>query len=158
MSEVEYFLKVLKREGYPSENVNSIADMLSYDLTYFLSDLKRHVGYDTLKTWVQQTLDKLSGKEGIRIDWEEGDYVYVRLYVQEINMVHNCVECEPRWEDSKITITQLDGSIRDYTVEEFIFEFPSSEVSLLGDEIWDTCEKIVHQNCGLNLCKFENIQ
>ena len=69
MSDLKTFLKVLSKVGYPNPNVDSIAQMVSYNLEEFLPDLVAEIGEDGANDFVEKALDKLSdGTKEIKIN------------------------------------------------------------------------------------------
>ena len=68
MSEVNYFLKVLSKEGYPNPDVKSIAAMMDYNIELFLLDLKEEIGEEGVVDFCEKAIEKLTGKEGLRVD------------------------------------------------------------------------------------------
>ena len=82
MSDLKVFLKVLKSEGYPNPEIQSIAKMVGYDIDNFLLDLKNELGEDGVLKFCDNAIDKLSGKTGMKVDLETDgqEYVVVNVY------------------------------------------------------------------------------
>ncbi len=60
MTDVNIFLRVIQKEGYPNPNLHSIARMVDYDLENFLVDLKEKIGEDGVKDFCDKAIEKIS--------------------------------------------------------------------------------------------------
>ena len=63
MSSLKLFLKTLEKEGYPNPSVQSIAQMVGYNLDDFLIDLKIEVGDKGVVDFCDKAIEKLSGEK-----------------------------------------------------------------------------------------------
>jgi len=64
MSEVNYFLKVLSKEGYPNPDLKSIAVLMGYNNDDFLLDLKEEIGEEGVLDFCNKAIEKLTGDKG----------------------------------------------------------------------------------------------
>ncbi len=80
MTDVNIFLRVIQKEGYPNPNLHSIARMVDYNLDDFLFDLKGEIGEDGVKDFCDKAIEKISGEDGIKIELDSDEFVYLHVY------------------------------------------------------------------------------
>jgi hypothetical protein len=88
MSELNKFLKVMSKMGYPNPNTKSIARSMDYDLDEFLLDLVEEVGKERAEEFTENALSKLSedGK-GIKVPLNDNtEYIYLQIYESRIDL------------------------------------------------------------------------
>ena len=61
MTSLDIFLKLLLREGYPNENLESLSKFVGYDLDDFLADMENQHGHDAVMKFVSKGLEKMMG-------------------------------------------------------------------------------------------------
>jgi hypothetical protein len=69
MSELNKFLKVMNKMGYPNPNTKSIARSMDYDLDEFLPNLVEEVGEERAEEFTENALSKLN-EDGKFVDEE----------------------------------------------------------------------------------------
>lgn len=159
MSEVNYFLKVLSKEGYPNPDVKSIAAMMDYNIELFLLDLKEEIGEEGVVDFCEKAIEKLTGREGLRVDLDgpNGDeYCYVHIYpiYYHEDESENDVISKHGWGDSKILSTNEEGEGEYMTIQEVIDNTDMggwSDLDELLDHIKEKAYNKVYQNCGFGI-------
>jgi formylmethanofuran dehydrogenase subunit D len=157
---VNYFLKILAKEGYPNSSIQSIAKAMGYNIDEFLYDLKKEIGEDGVLDFCNKTIEKLGGKEGIKVDLEGSDgneYCYIKIYPihYDEDESENDVISESRWGNSRILSTDSETGEETFkTIEQIIDETDMggwSELDELIDHIKNEAYKIVFRNCGFGI-------
>lgn len=159
MSEVTTFLKILKKEGYPNPNIQSIAKMIGYNSDYFLLDLKKEIGEQGVTDFCEKAIEKLTGKEGLRVDLDgpNGDeYVYIHIYpiFYDEDESENDIISNHGWGDSHLLGTNEDGVEQYMTIQELIDNTGMgewSELDELLDHIKTKAYNKVYDNCGFGI-------
>ena len=152
MSNVLFFLKVLKNEGYPNSNIRTIAKFIDYDLENFLIDLKEEIGDEKLQEFINKGMTKFSTPKGILIEWPDTDeYIYVKVIDPkfDVNESEQEVYANIVWGESKLLSSDYNGNETYKTIEEILDE------SDMGDS--DTDELIDQIKGKLWLKSFSNL-
>lgn len=157
--ETKQFLKVLQKVGYPNPSIHSIAKAVSYDLDYFLLNLKKEIGEKAVVDFCDKAIDELTGKEGLRIDLNgpNGDeFVYIHIFPMyyDEKESENDVICRSRWGKSNVMGTTEDGGVEYMTIEELIDNTGMGEWSELDDmldNIKQEAYSIIMRNCGFGI-------
>lgn len=159
MSDLKTFLKVLSKVGYPNPNVDSIAQMVSYNLEEFLPDLVAEIGEDGANDFVEKALDKLSdGTKEIKININESDdeYAYVKFYTTRVDLDNDdtTVLTDWGWGDTRVLSQDEEGNETYVTMQQLYDNAGLGEMGELED-YWDNvkedCSKLVYQNCGFGI-------
>ena len=167
MSEVNYFLRVLKGEGYPNPNIETIAKMVGYNLEYFLYDLSKEIGSDGVTDFCDKAIEKLSGDEGIKVELapigqDEYEFCYVKIYPlhYDYEESENEIISKSEFGDSKIMLSDYPEGFGNekvekfYTIQQIIDDSDMGEwdvVDDLLDHIKEKVNNIVFQNCGFGI-------
>lgn len=160
MSEVNYFLKVLSKEGYPNPDLLSIALMMGYNNDDFLLDLKEEIGEKGVIDFCNKAIEKLTGKEGLRVDLNgpNGDeYCYVHIYpiYYDEDESENDVISKLSWGDSKILSSDSETGEEKYmTIQQIIDETDMGgwgDLDELLDDIKTKAYNKVFENCGFGI-------
>ena len=159
MSNLKTFLKVLNKEGYPNPNTSTFAKYVNYDLEGFLYDLKEEIGENGVVDFCDKAIEKLTGKEGLRIDLDgpNGDeYVYIHIYpvFYDEDESENDVVSNHGWGDSHLLGTNEDGVEQYMTIQEIIDNTGMgewSELDELLDHIKTKAYNKVYYNCGFGI-------
>jgi hypothetical protein len=158
MSDLKVFLKVLKSEGYPNPDIQSIAVMVGYDLDNFLLDLKNELGEDGVVKFCDNAIDKLSGKKGMKVDLETDgvEYVVVNIYPIFYDEEESYTDVISRYEilDSKIFSQDEDGNDTYKTIKDIEDEIGIGEWAEF-DEMMDHVKMKVYNyidsRCGFGI-------
>jgi hypothetical protein len=158
MSDLKVFLRVLKSEGYPNPEIQSIAKMVGYDLDNFLLDLKNELGDDGVVKFCDNAIDKLSGKKGMKVDLETDgvEYVVVEIYPQFYDEDESQTDVISRYQilDSKIFSQDEDGNDTYKTIKEIEDEIGMGEWAEF-DEMMDHVKmkvyNYIHSRCGFGI-------
>lgn len=160
MSDVKLFLRVLKTEGYPNPNIDSIAKMVSYDLDNFLLDLKNELGDEGVTDFCVRAIDKLQGEDGIRVnmDGPNGDeFCYIQIHPMffDEEETENDIISRSSWGESRLLgVDEETGEETYKTIQEIIDETDMGtwgEVDELLDDIKVKAYFIVYYNCGFGI-------
>lgn len=156
MSDVKIFLKVLKTEGYPNPNIESIARMVGYNLDEFLLDLKNEIGESGVVDFCRRAIDKLQGEDGIRVDLDGGEFCVIKIKPQyyDEDEAENDVISTSSWGDSRILSTGDEGEETYKTIKQIIDDTDFSgwsEMDELIDHIKLKAYNIVSSNCGFGI-------
>lgn len=153
MSDLKNFLRVLTVYGYPNEKLTSIANLAGYDLDYFLRDLENELGRDGVQSFVTNALNKIIGKDGVKVNFSSGEFVYVfvdnEYYDKEDS--DNSIFADFSFGDSRIIYFDEDGSETIKTIKQVENDLDMAEwgdYEDLKDTILDKFNKIVFENCG----------
>lgn len=153
---LRYFLKVLKKFGYPNENLLSIAKFSNYNLDDFLPDLDRELGREKMIDFCKKALNKISGPEGFKVEFGNDEYVVVSLS-------HIDYDPEEVNTDLLVTmdITQSKILIKDEDGNEIYQSLPEIQSEMgIGewgdyDEMMDWTKHeiyhFVHSRCGFGI-------
>jgi hypothetical protein len=160
MSELNRFLKVLNKVGYPNPNLDSIIRMVDYNLENFLPDLVGEVGVDGANDFIERAISKVyEGNKGIRVsvnDGDYGEYAYIKLEDPYISLENDETTVLSRWSwgDTKILSTGEDGEEAHKTMEEIFDETDMgnwSETDELVEYIKSNCNDFMYRNCGFGI-------
>jgi hypothetical protein len=158
MSDLKTFLKVLKKFGYPSADVKSIAKMVDYDLSEFLPDLVAEVGEEKADEFTEKALDKMSTPEGIKIqDLDDPQqYAYIKLLNPRLDLDNDetTILCDWSWGDTNIYFRDDDGNESYRTIQEIADEVGMGEwadFDTMVDDIREDCNQLVYKNCGFGI-------
>jgi hypothetical protein len=158
MTQLEIFLKVLKREGYPNPKVESIAKMLDYNLEEFLPDLVAEVGDWKADDFTEKALNKISTPEGIKVQDKDDpeQYAYIKLHNPRLDLDNDetTVLCDWSWGDTNIFFRDDDGNESYKTIQEIADEVGMgdwADFDTMVDDIREDCNKLVYKNCGFGI-------
>lgn len=159
MSNIKSFLKICKRFGYPNPKLQTIANMVGYNLDNFLSDLNDEIGKEGVLDFCEKAIVKITGEKGLKIDVagpKNDEYVYIHIYPifydkkeSETNVISNAA-----WGESNLLTTNDEGEDEYRTIEEIIDESDMgswSDVSDFIEDLKDKASKIVYENCGFGI-------
>lgn len=159
MSELNRFLKVMTKMGYPNPNTMSIARSMDYDLDEFLIDLVGEVGEERTDEFTEKALSKLSedGK-GIRVplDDENHNYIYLEIHQSRINLdeTEDAVLIDWSWGDNVLTGVDENGEEYDTNMDEIYDNMGMGEwgeFDEMLDNIRDECYDYIKNNCGFGI-------
>ena len=158
MSDLVPFLKLLSKVGYPNENLQSYADMASYDLENFLPDLVAELGEKKADEFTERALNKMSTTDGIRIQDKDDpeQYAYIKLHNPRLDLENDetTVLCDWSWGDSNIFFRDDDGNESYKTIEEIgesVGMGDWADYDDMIDEIRGDCNKLFFSNCGFGI-------
>jgi hypothetical protein len=159
MSDLNRFLKVLNKVGYPNPDVHSIAKMIDYNLEEFLPDLVAEVGEEKADEFTEKTLNKMSKPYGIRISNlydDPNQYAYIELHNPRLDLDNDetTVLCDWSWGETQILHQDEDGNETYKSINEISEDLGMgdwAEYDELVDGIKDDCNKIVYNNCGFGI-------
>jgi hypothetical protein len=157
MSELNRFLRVMNKMGYPSPDTISIARSMDYDLDNFLPDLVEEVGEERADEFTEKALEKLSENgKGIRIPLGDNKYIYLQIYQSRLDLeeTETQVLIDWSWGDSKLTGVDEDGNEYDATLDELYDNIGMGEwgdwdemIDNLKDESYD----YIRNHCGFGI-------
>jgi hypothetical protein len=163
MSELNRFLRVMNKMGYPSPDTISIARSMDYDLDNFLPDLVEEVGEERADEFTEKALEKLSENgKGIRIPLGDNKYIYLQIHQSRLDLeeTETQVLIDWSWGDSKLTGVDEDGNEYDATLDELYDNIGMGEwgdwdemIDNLKDESYD----YIRNHCGFGIW-FDNEQ
>jgi hypothetical protein len=114
MSELNRFLKVLNKVGYPNPDVHSIAKMIDYNLEEFLPDLVAEIGEEKADEFTEKAIKKMSTPRGIRIQDKDDskEYAYIIIHNPRLDLDNDetTVLCDWEWGDTNILSQDNDGN------------------------------------------------
>lgn len=158
MSNLNTFLKVLKKFGYPNPDVPSLAKMVDYNLEDFLPDLVAEVGEVKADEFTEKALQKISTPQGIRVpDLDDPEqYAYIKLFNPRLDLENDetTVLCDWAWGDTNIYFRDDDGNESYKTIQEISDEMGMgdwSDFDEMVDDIREDCNKLVYKNCGFGI-------
>lgn len=159
MTDLNRFLKVMNKLGYPNPNIISIAQSMDYDLDNFLLDLVEEVGEEKANEFTDKALSKLNqdGK-GIRVplDDENHNYIYLEIHQSKIGLdeTDDSVLIDWSWGDNLLTGVDENGEEYDSNMDE-IYENLGigewGEFDEMLDNIRDECYDFIRDNCGFGV-------
>ena len=159
MSNLNKFLKVMNKMGYPNPNTMSISMSMGYDLDNFLPDLVEEVGEIKAEEFTEKALSKLNedGK-GIRIplDNENHNYIYLEIHQSRINLdeTEDAVLIDWSWGDNVLTGVDENGEEYDSNMDEIYENIGMGEwgeFDEMIDNIRDECYDYIRNNCGFGI-------
>ena len=159
MSDIKSFLEVCKRYGYPNPKLQTLADLSDYNLDGFLMDLKSKIGEKGVVDFCENTIKKLTGEKGLRVDLEgpkNDEYCYIHIYpiYYDEDESENDVISKSAWGESSILGTNEEGGTEYMTIQEVIDNTGMgewSELDELLDHIKAKAYNKVFQNCGFGI-------
>jgi hypothetical protein len=158
MSELNRFLKVLNKVGYPNPDVHSIAKMIDYNLEEFLPDLVAEIGEEKADEFTEKALNKMSTPKGIKIQGKDNsqEYAYIIIHNSRLDLDNDetTVLCDWEWGDTNILSQDDDGNETYKTIEEVGEDLGMgdwSDYDDLVDGIRNDCNDIVFSNCGFGI-------
>jgi hypothetical protein len=160
MSNLNRFLKVLNKVGYPNPDLDSIVRMTDYNLEDFLPDLVDEVGEEGADDFIERAIDKVyNDGKGIRVilnDGDYGEYVYIKLENPHVSLENDETTVLSRWSwgDTKILSTGEDGEETYKTMEEIFDETDMgdwAEYDELVEYIKSNCNDFMYRNCGFGI-------
>ena len=158
MSELNRFLKVLNKVGYPNPSIHSIAKMIDYNLEEFLPDLVAEIGEEKADEFTEKELNKMSTPKGIRIKDKDDskEYAYIIIHNPRLDLDNDetTVLCDWEWGDTNILSQDDDGNETYKTIEEIGEDLGMgdwADYDDLVDGIRNDCNDIVFNNCGFGI-------
>lgn len=159
MSNLNTFLRVMNKMGYPNPSTKSIANSIDYDLDNFLPDLVGEVGEERADEFTEKALSKLTedGK-GIRVplDDENHNYIYLEIHQSRINLdeTEDAVLIDWSWGDNVLTGVDENGEEYDTNMDEIYDNMGMGEwgeFDEMLDNIRDECYDYIKNNCGFGI-------
>ncbi len=159
MSNLNTFLRVMNKMGYPNPSTKSIANSIDYDLDNFLPDLVGEVGEERADEFTEKALSKLTedGK-GIRVplDDENHNYIYLEIHQSRINLdeTEDTVLIDWSWGDNVLTGVDENGEEYDTNMDEIYDNMGMGEwgeFDEMLDNIRDECYDYIKNNCGFGI-------
>ena len=153
MSELNRFLKVLNKVGYPNPDTATIAKMIGYNLDNFLTELVGEIGEEQSDDFVSKTIKKLSSEKGVRINISNDEYVYFIFHNPHIDLENDATSVIARWSwgDSNLLHQDDEGNEVYRTIDEIYEDIGMgewSEFENMLEEFKEDCNKYVYDNCG----------
>jgi hypothetical protein len=157
MSNLNTFLRVMNKMGYPNPNTVSIARSMDYDLDNFLPDLVEEVGEERADEFTEKTLEKLSENgKGIRVPLGDERYIYLQIYQSRFDLeeTETQVLIDWSWGDNKLTGVDEDGNEYYATLDELYDNIGMGEWGEwdeMMDNIKSECYDYIRDNCGFGI-------
>ena len=158
MSELNRFLKVLNKVGYPNPSIHSIAKMIDYNLEEFLPDLVAEIGEEKADEFTEKAIKKMSTPKGIRIQDKDDskEYAYIIIHNPRLDLDNDktTVLCDWEWGHTNILSQDDDGTETYKTIEEIGEDLGMgdwSDYDDLVDGIREDCNQLVFNNCGFGI-------
>jgi hypothetical protein len=158
MSDLNRFLKVLQKVGYPNSSLTTYAKIVDYDLEDLFEDLIEEVGEDKANEFVWNALMAMyEGDKGIRINLDvvnaTGAYAYFKVSSSRIDLEesHDSTLVVWSWGDSHIATVDEDGQDEWKTIQEAWEDIGMGEWGDFDnfiDEVKEEVNTVIHQNCG----------
>lgn len=165
MNNINRFLRVMNKLGYPNPNVMLIAESMNYNLDEFLVDLIDEIGEVKTHEFVERAFEKLSedGK-GIRVplDDNNNNYIYLQIYHSRLDgdETEDSVLIDYSWGENKLTGVDEDGNEYDSTMDELYDNIGMGEWGEwdeMIDNVKNECYDHIRSNCGFGIW-FDNQQ
>ena len=158
MSELNRFLKVLNKVGYPNPSIHSIAKMIDYNLEEFLPDLVAEIGEEKADEFTEKALNKMSTPKGIRIKDKDDskEYAYIIIHNPRLDLDNDetTVLCDWSWGETKILHQDDDGTETYKTIQEIGEDIGMgdwADYDEFVDNIKEECNQLVFNNCGFGI-------
>ena len=160
MNDLNRFLKVMTKMGYPNPNTVSIARSMDYDLDNLIPDLIEEFGEEGADDFIERAIDKVyNGDKGIRVsvnDGDYGEYAYIKLENPHVSLENDDTTVLSRWSwgDTKILTTGEDGEETYKTMEQISDETDMgdwAEYDELVEYIKSNCNDFMYRNCGFGI-------
>jgi len=159
MNDLNRFLKVMTKMGYPNPNTISIARSMDYDLDDFIPNLVEEFGEEGADEFTERALRKLSedGK-GIRVPLDDNNNNYIYLYIHQsrvdLNETETQVLIDWSFGENKLTGVDGDGNEYDSTMNDLYDEIGMGdwgEWDEMIDNIKSECYDYIRDNCGFGI-------
>jgi hypothetical protein len=121
MTDLQIFLRVIQKLGYPNENIRTIANACEYNLENFLYDLYEEIGQEGVNSFCRNAIDKLYGPKGIEVNYGHDNYVIIDIILtntNNFNLRTNDFDAHIEILDSKILVGDEEGNDVYKTIEE----------------------------------------
>ena len=157
MSNINTFLKVMNKMGYPNPSTKSISNSIGYNLDDFLPDLIEEVGEIKADEFTERALSKLNKDgNGIQIPLGDTKYIYLQIHQSRINLdeTEDAVLIDWSWGDSRLGALDEDGNEYDATLEEIYDNMDMGDwgdYDEMIDNIKDLCYDFIRENCGFGI-------
>jgi hypothetical protein len=159
MSELNKFLKVMNKMGYPNPNTKSIARSMEYNLDEFLPDLVDEVGEERAEEFTEKALEKLSeGGKGIKILLQEdgSEYIYLEIYESRIDLYETDTQVLINWGwgESKLLSQDENGDDNYKTLSQIYDDVGMGEWGEwdeMIDSFKDSAYEHIRDNCGFGI-------
>lgn len=156
MNEVNIFLNVLKKFGYPNSEVPSLAEMVGYNLEYFLADLYEEIGQEGVDDFCRKALGKIGADQGMKVEFGNEEYVVVVVenVGYDIEETRDDVLGTLKILDSKLESVDEDGNVTYKTLDEITDETDMGEWSELDELINVVRQEVynhIYRNCGFGV-------
>jgi hypothetical protein len=153
MSELQIFLKILSKVGYPTHELLTVAKMVDYNLDNFIPDLVDEIGKDGAESFVREAISKLSTEEGIRVDLagDYDEYIYVIVWKTWIDADGVEVHVDTSWGKSKLLTVDENRKDSYKTIQAISDEVGMGEwadYDDMIDSIKDQFKTLIFNNCG----------
>jgi hypothetical protein len=117
MNDLNRFLKVMTKMGYPNPNTESIARSMDYDLDDFIPNLVEEFGEEGADEFTERALGKLSESgKGIRVPLDDDNDNYIYLYIHQsridLDETETQVLVDWSWGENKLTGVDENGNIK----------------------------------------------
>jgi hypothetical protein len=158
MTQLNIFLKVLSKVGYPNPNIHSIAKMIDYNLEEFLPDLVAEIGEEKADEFTEKALNKMSTSDGIKVQDKDDpeQYAYIIIHNSRLDLENDetTVLCNWSWGETKILHQDDDGTETYKTIQEIGEDLGMGEwadYDEFVDNIKEDCSQLVYRNCGFGI-------
>jgi hypothetical protein len=159
MNDLNRFLKVMTKMGYPNPNTSSIARSMDYDLDNLIPNLVEEFGEDGADEFTERALGKLSESgKGIRVplDDENDNYIYLYIHQSRINLDETETQVLVDWSfgENKLTGVDENGNEYDSTMDKLYDDIGMGdwgEWDEMIDNIKSECYDYIRDNCGFGI-------
>jgi hypothetical protein len=157
MNDLNRFLKVMTKMGYPNPNIISIAMSMDYDLDDFIPNLVEEFGEEGTDEFTERALRKLSedGK-GIRVPLGNDRYIYIYIHQSRIDLNETETQVLIDWSfgENKLTGVDEDGNEYDSTLNDLYDNIGMGDWGdwdEMIDNIKNECYDYIRDNCGFGV-------
>jgi hypothetical protein len=159
MNDLNRFLKVMTKMGYPNPNTVSIARSMDYDLDNLIPDLVEEFGEEGADEFTERALGKLSESgKGIRVPLDDDNHNYIYLYIHQsridLDETETQVLIDWSWGDNVLTGVDENGEEYDSNMDEIYENIGMGEwgeFDEMIDNIRDECYDYIRNNCGFGI-------
>jgi hypothetical protein len=157
MSNINTFLRVMNKLGYPNPATESIANSIGYRLDNFLVDLVEEVGEIKADEFTERALAKLNKDgNGIRIPLGDTNYIYLQIHQSRIDLdeTEGSVLIDWSWGENLLTGVDENGEEYDSNMDEIYDNLDMGgwgEFDEMIDNIKDSCYDFIKENCGFGI-------
>jgi len=151
MNNINFFLKVLLKYGYPNKDIKELAELSSYNLDYFLKDLIEELGENEAISFCKKALDKLLGPKGIEISFGNNEYVHYRVNVHGIIISENNLsrlKVDLEMLDSHLAVFDREGKVESYLNIDDFLEYHYHDDKGIFEYTEYRLNKFIVENCG----------